>query len=131
MAANPRGMNEDTTQAAMHNAMMMMGLSVMGFLLQLGFLFVALLLVRKVNRQASMLLASASLISLLLALAHPLVTVALPFWVGTDGSPAAQLSAHGAVSTLMGILGMVAGMLQLVGIVKLVQGYRGDSKHLE
>ena len=120
-------MNDEAMQVATQNAMMMLALSVVGFLMQLGFLAVALTVVRKVNRTASALLASASGISLFLVIAHPLASIALPFLIGTDSSAAQMLSANGAISTLFGMVQVGAGMLQLVGIVKLAQGMRGES----
>ena len=120
-------MNDEAMQVAMQTAMMMLALSVVGLLMQLGFLAVALTVVRKMNRTASALLASASGISLLLVIVHPLASVALPFLIGTESSAAQMLSANGAISTLFGLVQVGAGMLQLVGIVKLAQGTRAES----
>ena len=119
-------MNDEAIQVATQNAMMMLALSVVGLLMQLGFLAVALTVVRKINRTASALLAAASGISLLLVIVHPLANVALPFLIGTESSAAQMLSANGAISTLFGLVQVGAGMLQLVGLVKLAQGVRGD-----
>ena len=125
-------MDDDTMQVATQNAMMMIALDGINFVMALGFLAVALTLVRKVNRAASGLMAAAACISLLLTFAHPLASVALHFFIGTESSNAALLSANGAISTLTGLVHVAAALLQLVGIVKLAQGagadrVRGDS----
>ena len=114
-------------QASTQNAMMMIALSGINVVLTLGFLAVALTLVRKVNRAASGLMTAAACISLSLVIAHPLAYVALPLLIGTESSNAQMLSANGAISALFGMMQVGAGMLQLVGIVKLAQGMRGES----
>ena len=122
-------MDESIAEVATRNAMAMVMMSGVGLLFQVTSLVVALVLVRKAHRGASMLMAGGSVISLLLALARPVLAVAMPFLIRTNVSSTRLLATQSSVDMVFGAIGMLASVLHLLGIVKLAQAFRGEGAH--
>lgn len=94
-------------------------MTLLGLLLQIGFLIVAITTVRKASPEASSWLALAAGVSIFTMVAHPAATALVPTLLG--GGTDAYLRSLTMVTVAFGLVGLANGCVQLLGIVRLAQ----------
>ena len=105
---------DDVAQAAMTSAIAELVMTAIGLVVQLGFLVVALTVVRKASAAAGMLGSIGRVVI------PPLVS----FLTMSAGDASSTLRAHTVTSFVLGLVGLCGAGAQLVGIVWLAQGRR-------
>ena len=114
---------------AQQQMFVMLIMTLLGLLMQIGFLIVAITSVRRASPEASGWLATSATVSIVAILVHPAITAAVPFFVEHD--TAATLRAFTMVTVVFGLIGLANGCIQLMGIVRLAQSAEIGSRRRE
>jgi hypothetical protein len=115
---------DDVAQAAMTSAIASLVMTAIGLVVQLGFLVVALTVVRKASAAAGSLLAMAAALGMLGSIGRVVIPPLVSFLTMSAGDASSTLRAHTVTSFVLGLVGLGGAGAQLVGIVWLAQGRR-------
>jgi len=114
----------ETADYAQQQMFVMLIMTLLGLLMQIGFLIVAITNVRRVSPEASGWLATAATVSIVVTVLHPVANAAVSFLV-RDGSMA-TLRAFTIINIVFGLIGLANACVQLVGIVRLAESRRRE-----
>jgi hypothetical protein len=114
----------ETAEYATQQMFVMVIMTLLGLLLQIGFLAVAVTTVRKASPEASSWLGVAAGVSIFTMIAHPVATALVPTLLG--GGSESYLRSLTMLTIAFGLIGLANGCVQLLGIVRLAESRRRE-----